>query len=319
MLKAVAVLERLGPRAIEILSKVPVITVINAVSKVPLDVLRNMSVDEIVKAIKASTGNGNITLNPSAPLMSPGIAHTTPLGTSTGQNASNAISGVARGERPPIPRHWIKPKPSNPLQVAERLGGVTASHRTPSASYVVAPVIGVLVDVVKSVNLPTPPASSAGTRWWSLTLTEAGSVKTVAGMGKGAGVVGAFPTPLLTLLLGFMVFVALTLALRVKQGPAPAKPLPRAVMSELPAVVREFWEAVTVTSRVSGVELRANLTHREIVNEILRNLRADAGRALLKLAILYEGVRYAGVKVTKELSSTAQELLQEVKTLLEAR
>ena len=319
VLKAVAVLERLGPRAIEILSKVPVTAVIDAVSKVPLNVLRNMSVDEIVKAIEVAATNNNVTLNPSASLVLPGVTHTTPPGIGTGQSTGNVISGVTEGERPPIPRHWIRPQPSNLFRVPGRSGSPTMIHRTPSASYVTVPAIGVLVEVVKSVNIPTLPASSASTRWWSLTLAEAGGVKTVAGAGKGTGIVETLPMPLLTLLLGLAVFVALTLTLRIKRGPAPVKPLPRVETSELPAVVREFWEAVTVASRVSGAELRANLTHREIVSEILRNLRTDAGRALLKLATLYEGVRYAGVKVTKELSSIAQELLQEVKTLLEAR
>jgi len=321
MLKAVAVLERLGPKAIEILSRVPMVAVVNAVSKVPLKALRTMSVDEIVKAIEAAATNSNAAFNPNAPAVPPSTAYTVPPGVGAGQGASNATSGVTVWERPPTPRRWTRPQPGNPFQKVGGSGGPTAGHVALSTNYVTVPAIGALVKVVKSVNLPAPPTLSAGTRWWSLTLARAGSVETVAGVGRGGkvtGVAGVPPTPLLTLLLGFAVFAALTLSLRIKREPAPTKPLPKALTSELPAVVREFWEAVTVASKVSGVELRASLTHREITDELIRNLGADVGRALLKLATLYEGVRYADVKVTEELSITAQRLLREVRALLEA-
>ena len=321
MLKAVAVLERLGPKAIEILSRVPMVAVVNAMSKVPLKALRTMSVDEIVKAIKAAATNSDVAFNPNAPTMPPSTAYTVPPGIGAGHGTGNATSGVTVWERPPIPRHWTRPQPGNPFQKAGRSGGPTAGHAMPSTNYVAVPVIGALVKVVKSVNLPAPPVLSASAGLWSLTLAKAENIETVAGVGRGGrvtGVAGFLPTPLLTLFLGFAVFAALTLSLRSRREPASVKPLPRALTSGLPAVVREFWEAVTAVSKASGVELRASLTHREITGELIRNLRADTGRVLLKLATLYEGVRYAGVKVTEELSLTAQRLLREVRALLEA-
>lgn len=319
MLKAVAVLERLGPKAIEILSKVPMAAVVNAVSKVPLNVLRNMSVDEIVREIEIAAASSNAALNAGTPATSPSASRITPSMASTGRSTGNASPSITVGERPPIPRHWIKPQLSSPSQALRGSGGPAAINGGVLMNYATVPAIGTLVEVVKSVSLPTPSMASASMRWWSLTLTEAGNIKTVAGVREGTGATEALPAPLLTLLLGFAVFAALTLTLRTKRETDSARPLPKAVVSKLPAVVREFWEAVAVASKVSGVELRADLTHREIVGELARKLGAEAGRALLKLSVLYEGVRYAGVKVTRELSLTAQGLLREVRALIEAK
>ncbi len=316
ILKAVAVLERLGPKAVEILSKVPVSAVIGAVSKVPLSALRNMSVDEIVKAIETAASSGE-TFNLNAFTVSPNEAQGAPQSPG-GQGTPNVGTSTAHEERSPIPKHWVRPQLTNPFQVSEESRTPSVGQSASSANYAASPVVSALVEVVKSVSLPTPPTYPVSTKWWSLTLAE-GGVHTVAGAGSSVIISSPYLVSLLTPFLAVAVLAALILTLRTRQRYVTVKPVRKVTVGELPPVVREFWDAVALASRISSVELRANLTHREIVSKILRNLREDAGVALLRLTILYEGVRYAGVKVTRELSIKAQELLQEVRTLLETK
>jgi len=317
MLKAVAVLERLGPKAVEVLGKVPVLAVINAVSKVPLKMLRNMSVDELVNVIENASPN-NTALNPNIPTAPPSnMANVTPREEGPNNNLINPAS--APRWRPPGLRYRIEPRFTGTARKAAPLKNPTASQSIMSGSYAAIKVVGTLVNVVKSVNIPSAPASTMSEGWWSLTAPEVRNVKTVAMAGTGSDTVSAYLTPFLTTLLSSLVLAALILALRARHERIPPKALTNVKVDELPDVVREFWEAITVISRALGTEVRANLTHREIVNLALRDLGIDVRVALLKLATLYEGVRYAGVKVTREMSSLARDLLQEVMTALEAK
>jgi len=309
MLKAVAVLERLGPRAVTILSKVPVIAVISAVSKVPLNVLRNMSVDEIVKAIETASSI-NTPANLSMPTVGlPKEGQVIPQGAGPGRGTEGSNTSTSWEEKPPMPRYWVRPQPGNPSRVRGSTEPV-ATEGTSSVALAATQVVRTLAEVIKSASLPPPPITPAVGEQ-SLTRVR-GGLETVAEVKGGAGTAGAHHASLLALILGGAVFTALALTLMVREKPSMAGPGQEVVVSELPAVVREFWEAVNVVSKVSGIEIRGNLTHREIVREALASLKAEAGRALLRLATLYEGVRYAGVEVTREVSSAARELLQEV-------
>jgi len=317
ILKAVAVLERLGPKAVEILSKVPVSAVISAVSKVPLSALRNMSVDEIVKAIETAASSGE-TFNPNALTVPPNGVQGAPQSLGS-QGSSNTSIGRGVGGEHPIPKHWIIPEPGIPSLIKEEQENLPVSQGTHPVNYVVSPVVSALVEVVKSASLPILSMHPASTGWWSPTPVRGKNVNIVAGPRGSVTLPNPNTASLLTLSLTVAVLAALILTLKTKRKYVVVKSMRKVTAGELPPVVREFWNAVALASRVSGVEIHASLTHREIVSRILRDIREDAGAALLRLATLYEGVRYAGVKVTRELSIKAQELLQEVRTLLETK
>lgn len=315
VIKAILVLRRLGPKAISIIGKVSLPELVTAVKKVPVSLISNLSVNQLVSIIRnASKSPGGQPLFPFVNSAASG------RGGGLGGPSSNQAAGRGGSGRVP-PYIIINRRRYRSLRIPKlgSWGNSTLKVSLPSALLTVGKIY-VNVSRVAAVVKAIMPAGSPLLKVEREALSKAYYRVRIVTVRRGSAATPAPAAPGIAAALGGAAVVALAAVIMVRRGRggaeavAPPPPLPR-VGGNVPPVLREFWECVASLSSRFGARVNACMTHREVVDAVLE--AAGAGAAALaeplrRLMRIYEGVRFAGVRTSEVLRRFARQLADEV-------
>ncbi len=314
VVKAILVLRRLGPKAISILGRVPLPELVTAVKKVPVSLLRNLSVSQLVSMIRnASKSTAGQPLPPKAGLSLPG---------SRGGGWAASLSS-RRGSSGGLPPYIMIKRRYRSLRIPKLglWGNATLKVSLPPTAAMRVGSINVSVSKIASIVRAIIPSSNPLVRLERKAVSKAVSRIRVTAMVREAVATPPALMPGIAAALGGMAVIALAVAIVVwrERGeaarPPPPPALPR-LSYRTPSILRDFWECVAYLSRVFRVRIDEYMTHREAVNALLEagGVRAASVATLLRrLARIYEGVKFAGARPTTALTRLTKQLASEVR------